>query len=142
MSIPLEKIYDIFYSSLNLDLEKYPSLDISVDDNIIAVYLDSAIYDYEENLGTVLTIDESSSQINEDISKSHAKILGKLIYRNYLDRELYTTLELSNSFNKRSELNVTGLQSKIVALRECIKNTKSELDRSFTRNMLKGVNSE
>lgn len=141
MSIPLEKIYDIFYSSLNLDLIKYPILNVAVDNNIIKIYLQSAIYDYEENLGKTLTVNEESEQINEDIIPSHTKILGKLIYKNYLERELNVTLEIANQFNKRSELNVTGLQSKIVAFKECIKNVTSELNRSFTRNMLKGVNS-
>lgn len=141
MAIPLENIYDIFYSSLNLDLVKYPILDIAVDNNIIKIYLQSAIYDYEENLGIALSINKDLGQINENISISHTKILGKLIYKNYLERELNITLEIANQFNKRSELNVLGLQSKIVALRECINNVKFELNRSFTRNMLKGVNS-
>lgn len=142
MSILLEKVYDIFYSSLNIDLVKYPILDVSTENNIISIYLDSAIYDYEENLGVVLTLDIDRTQINEDISKSHAKILGKLIYKNYLERDLQSALELSSHFGKNSELIVTGLQSKIVALRECVFKVKSELDRSFTRNMIKGVNSE
>lgn len=140
MSIPLEKIYDVFYSSLNLDLTKFPVLDVSVDNNIIKIYLQSAIYDYDENLNVSLTVDETLEQINEDISVSHTKILGKLIYKNYLERELNITLEIANQFNKRSELNVAGLQSKVVALKECVKNVSSELNRSFTRNMLKGVN--
>lgn len=147
MGIPLESVFDVFYSTLNIDLVKYPEMNVSVPNNIVDVYLQSAFYDYEENLGITLTIGEevlpdltTIKAINEEIPKSHIKILGKTIYKNYLERELNMTLVISNQFNKRSELNVLGLQSKIVALRECLGRVASELNRSYTRNVLKNVN--
>jgi hypothetical protein len=139
MATPLEKIYDVFYSTVNIDLAKHPELDVKVTDNIIRVYLDSALYDYEENLGKVLTVDDVVGIINEEIPNSHIKILGKLIYKNYLERDLNTSLKIANQFNKRSELNVTGIPTKINALRECLANVKQELSKSFTRNIMKSV---
>jgi hypothetical protein len=139
MAIPLEKIYDVFYSTVKIDFSKYPELDVNVSDNLIEVYLDSATYDYEENLGTTLTIDKVNLEITDEIPQSHIKILGRLIYKNYLERELNHALQIANQFNKRSELNVTGMPVKIVALRDCLSRCESELKRSFTRNIMKGV---
>jgi hypothetical protein len=139
MAIPLEKIYDVFYSTVKIDFSKYPELDVNVSDNLIEVYLDSATYDYEENLGTTLTVDKVNLEITDEIPHSHIKILGRLIYKNYLERELNHALQIANQFNKRSELNVTGMPAKIVALRDCLSRCESELKRSFTRNIMKGV---
>jgi ABC-type phosphate transport system auxiliary subunit len=140
MSTPLEKVYDILYSLAIIDLTKHPEMDINVPNNIIEVYLDSALYDYEENLGKVLTISSDKQSIDEDMQKSHIKILGRLIYKNYLERELNLALQIANHFNKRSELTVTGLQPKINALRDCLDRNQKELNRSFTRNIMKGIN--
>lgn len=140
MSIPLEKVYDVFYSIVNIDLLKHPELDINTDDNLIDVYLDSALYDYEENLGKVLNVDKTLEVITDDIPNPHIKILGRLIYKNYLERELNRALSITSQFNKRSELEVTGMPTKIVALRDCLSRTENQLKRSFTRNIMKGVN--
>jgi hypothetical protein len=142
MAIPLEKVYDVFYSIVNIDLSKHPELDISFEDNLIQAYLESALYDYEEFLGKTLTIDETNENITDEIPNSHTKILGRLIYKNYLERELNRALQIANQFNKRSELNVTGMPAKIVALRECLNRTETQLNRSFTRNIMKGVNQQ
>lgn len=139
MAIPLEKVYDVFYSVVKIDFTKYPELDISTVDNVISAYLDSALYDYEELLGKTLIVDTLTEVITDDIPASHIKILGRLIYKNYLERELNYSLQIANQFNKRSELSVTGMPTKIVALRECLSRTKAELNRSFTRNIMKGV---
>lgn len=142
MTIPLEKIYDVFYSIVNVDLLKHPELDAYSQDNLIEVYLDSALYDYEEYLGKTLTLDKVNNVISDEIPNSHIKILGRLIYRNYLERELNRALNIANQFNKRSELNVTGMPAKIVALRECLTRTETQLNRTFTRNIMKGVNKQ
>jgi hypothetical protein len=143
MAIPLEKVYDVFYSIVNIDLLKHPELNAYAQDNLIEVYLDSALYDYEEYLGKQLTVDKINEEIIDDeIPNSHIKILGRLIYKNYLERELNRALQIANQFNKRSELNVTGMPAKIVALRECLSRTESQLNRSFTRNIMKGVNKQ
>lgn len=142
MAIPLEKVYDVFYSIINVDLLKHPELDAYSEDSLIEAYLDSALYDYEENLGKTLTLDKVNEEIADEIPNSHIKILGRLIYRNYLERELNRALNIANQFNKRSELNVTGMPAKIVALRECLTRTETQLNRSFTRNIMKGVNKQ
>lgn len=139
MAIPLEKVYDVFYSLVNIDILNHPELDVYTEDNLIEVYLDSALYDYEENLGTTLTIDKTLEQITDDIPNPHIKILGWLIYKNYLVRELNHALNITNQFNKKSELNITGMPSKIVALRECLSRIETNLSRSFTRNIMKGI---
>jgi hypothetical protein len=139
MAIPLEKVYDVFYSIIKVDFSKHPELDVNTEANIVEVYLDSALYDYEENLGKTLTIDKVAEEITDEIPNAHIKILGRLIYKNYLERELNYALQIANQFNKRSELNVTGMPAKIVALRECLSRTESELSRTFTRNIMKGV---
>ncbi|NBI28602.1 hypothetical protein [Chengkuizengella marina] len=138
MATQLEDIYDVFYSLVKIDLTKYPELDVNVESNIVEAYLKSALYEYEENLGQTLTIDGES--IVEEIPVHHNRILGRLIYKNYRERELSESLQIANHFNKRSELEVTGIQSKIVALREMLTNIQSELNRSFTRNIMKGIN--
>jgi hypothetical protein len=142
MAIPLEKVYDVFYSIVNIDLLKHPELNAYVQDNLIEVYLDSALYDYEEYLGKSLIINKVDNEISDEIPNSHIKILGRLIYKNYLERELNRALQIANQFNKRSELNVTGMPAKIVALRECLTRTETQLNRSFTRNIMKGVNKQ
>lgn len=142
MATPLEKIYDVFYQSVKVDLTKHPELDVNVADNLVESYLEMATYDYEENLGTTLTIDLINSVINEDIPKSHIKILGRLIYKVYLERELNIALQIANQFNKRSELQITGMAAKIVALKESLSKVTSELNRSFTRNMMKSSGNE
>lgn len=142
MAIPLEKVYDVFYSIVNVDLLKHPELDAYEQDSLIEVYLDSALYDYEEYLGKTLTLDKVNEEITDEIPNSHIKILGRLIYRNYLERELNRALNIANQFNKRSELNVTGMPAKIVALKECLTKTETQLNRSFTRNIMKGVNKQ
>jgi len=146
MKTPLENIYDVFYSIANIDLNNHPELDVISTNNIVESYLQSAFYDYEENLKTELTIGEETLEdntvikvINEDIPRSHTKILGRTIYKNYLERELNTSLAIANQFNKKSELNVLGLQSKIVALRECLSRVTTELNRSYTRNVLSKI---
>lgn len=139
MAIPLEKIYDVFYSVVNVDLLKHPELDVYSDDNLISVYLDAALYDYEEHLGKTLTINLITEVIEDDIPNSHIKILGRLIYKNYLERELNRALSITNQFNKKSELSVTGMPTKIVALKDCLSRTETALSRSFTRNIMKGV---
>lgn len=139
MAIPLEKVYDVFYSLVNVDLSKHPELDVNTQDSLVEVYLDSALYDYEENLGKTLTVDKVNEEITDEIPPAHTKLLGRLIYKNYLERELNRALQIANQFNKRSELNVTGMPAKIVALRDCLSRTESELSRSFTRNIMKGV---
>lgn len=140
MSIPLEKVYDVFYSIIQVDLMKNPELDVNVQDNLIDVYLDSALYDYEENLGKVLDVDKVMEVINDDIPAAHIKILGRLIYKNYLERELNRALHITSQFNKRSELEITGMPTKIVALKDALYRTEAQLKRSFTRNIMKGVN--
>lgn len=137
--VALEKIYDVFYSSINIDLSKHPELDVTVNNNLVFTYLDSALYEYEENLNTALTVDSGHTQINEDIPNPHIRLLGKLIYKNFLERELNSALRIANQFNKRSELNVIGVSAKIVALRECLQRVQTELGRSFTRNIMKNV---
>src|SRR5574342_693421 len=101
MAIPLEKVYDVFYSIVSIDLSKHPELDINFENNLIQTYLDSALYDYEEHLGKTLTIDDIYENITDDIPNSHIKILGRLIYKNYLERELNRALQIANQFNKR-----------------------------------------
>lgn len=140
MAIPLEKVYDVFYSRINIDLSKYPEMDVNVHDNLVESYLNVAVYDYEENLGKTLTIDKVNQEIIDDIPNHHIKILGLLIYKNYYERELNESLKIANHFNKRSELQVTGLSSKIVALRESLSRVDKELSKSFTRNMMRNVN--
>jgi hypothetical protein len=142
MAIPLEKVYDVFYSIINIDLLKHPELDAYSQDSLIEVYLDSALYDYEEYLGTSLTLDKINEEITDEIPNSHIKIIGRLIYKSYLERELNRALQITNQFNKRSELNVTGMPAKIVALRECLTRTETQLNRSFTRNIMKGVSKQ
>jgi hypothetical protein len=142
MAIPLEKVYDVFYSIVNIDLLKHPELDAYSQDSLIEVYLDSALYDYEEYLGTSLTLDKVNEEISDEIPNSHIKIIGRLIYKSYLERELNRALQITNQFNKRSELNVTGMPAKIVALRECLTRTETQLNRSFTRNIMKGVSKQ
>lgn len=139
MAIPLEKVYDVFYSLVNIDLLSHPELDVYTEDSLIEVYLDSALYDYEENLGATLTIDKTLEQITDDIPNAHIKIIGRLIYKNYLERELNRALQIANQFNKKSELNITGMPAKIVALRDCLARTETSLSRSFTRNIMKGI---
>ena len=142
MSIPLEKVYDVFYSIIQIDLIKHPELDVNVEDNLVDVYLDSALYDYEENLGKVLDVDKVMEVINDDIPATHIKILGRLIYKNYLERELNRALQITSQFNKRSELEITGMPTKIVALKDALVRTETQLKRSFTRNIMKGVNKQ
>ncbi|MFE4571297.1 hypothetical protein [Paenibacillus chitinolyticus] len=139
MGTPLEKIYDIFYSSLNEDLSKHPELDVNVDDNIVVTFLEIAFGDFEENLHISLKINDDKSTINEDITNPQINILGRLMYKKYLERELNSSLRLSSHFNKRSELQVTGLQTKVVALRECLMRLDNLLCRSFTRNIFKSI---
>lgn len=140
LPIPLEKIYDVFYSTVKIDFSKYPELDVNIEDNIVQVYLESALYDYEENLGKTLTVDFQKEEItDEDIPQAHIKILGQLIYRNYLERELNYSLQIANQFNKQSELAVTGMPTKINALRDCLSRLESKINRSFTRSIIKGV---
>ncbi|EGL17469.1 MULTISPECIES: hypothetical protein [unclassified Paenibacillus] len=113
MGTPLEKIYDVFYSSINEDLSKHPELDVNIDDNIVVTYLEIAFGDFEENLHISLKINDDKSTINEVITNPQINILGRLMYKKYLERELNSSLRLSSHFNKRSELQVTGLQTKI-----------------------------
>ena len=140
--VALEKVYDVFYSSINIDLSKHPELDVNINNNLVHTYVDSALYEYEENLNKILTVDAEYTKINEDIPNPHIRLLGKLIYKNFLERELNSTLRIANQFNKRSELNIIGVPAKIVALRECLGRVQKELNRSFTRNMMKNVGTQ
>ncbi|EGL20059.1 MULTISPECIES: hypothetical protein [unclassified Paenibacillus] len=139
MPVTLEKIYDVFYSSINEDLAKHPELDVNVPDNIVDTFLNSAVYEYEENFGEEIICDTNKTEILNDIPRHHIRLLGKLIYKSYMERELNSCLKLSNHFNKRSELQVIGLQSKIVALKEITGRLTQEINRMFTRGILKGI---
>ncbi len=140
LPIPLEKIYDVSYSTVKIDFSKYPELDVNIQDNVVQVFLQSAIYDYEENLGKTLTVDFIKEEITtEDVPQAHIKLLGQLIYKNYLERELNYSLQIANQFNKKSELNVTGMPTKINALRDCLSRLETKITRSFTRSIMKGV---
>jgi hypothetical protein len=139
MSIPLEKVYDVFYSHIQVDLAKHPELDVGQPDNLVETYLDMATYDYEEYLGEELIINKDTQMIENDIPKSHIRLLGDLIYKNYIERELNFALKLASDFNKSSELKVTGSQAKIVALRDILNRIDSDIKRSFTKNVMKRV---
>lgn len=129
MSTPLSKIQSVFHSKFKSKNEIIPELEIQ--------YFLNALSTFELDLYP-LPFDETSEEIENDLSRPEILLLGTLMYKEYLSQERDRILKLNNiigrdikltgSGDSKSNINktVTELENQITVMIDKLKNNNFE----------------
>jgi hypothetical protein len=98
MSTPYEKILNVFHSKFQSKKE--------IPDGLEEQFFLNALAEFELELYS-LTYDENLELIEEDLNRPEINVLGLLMYKEYLQRELDRILKLNNIYGK--DVRLTGL---------------------------------
>jgi hypothetical protein len=99
MSTSKTKVTDNFHS-------QFQDLNVIPPDLENQLFL-NALGDFEGDLYT-LTYDDVNEVISEDLSRTELNLLGKLMYKHYLNRERDRIIKLNNIIGRDVTLNGTG----------------------------------
>lgn len=123
------------YSKIKQKFESMPKTNKPINDDLLKEYFDSALGEYELELGEILTYDDTLEIIMETLNRIKILLLAKIMYKYYLNQSLDEILKILNIIGK--DLSVTGtgeskktLEHKITTISEEISDIFNKLKKS------------
>lgn len=117
MATPYESVQFVFHSSFQSKTEIIPELEKQ--------FFINALGDFSLDLYD-LNYDAEKNVIEEDLSQSEINLLGKLMYKHYLQRERDRIMKLNNIVGK--DIRLTGMSDTKQAVNKMYSNLLDEID--------------
>lgn len=116
MTTPYEKVQNVFHSSFQSKVEIIPELERQ--------FFINAIGDFSLDLYD-LDYDVSTYEVKEDLTQSEINLLGKLMYKYYLQRERDRIMKLNNIVGR--DIKLTGMSDTKQVINKMYENLMNEI---------------
>lgn len=117
MATPYGKVQNVFHSSFQSQVEILPELEQQ--------FFVNAIGDFSLDLYN-LDYDLDSYEIEQDLSQAEINLLGKLMYKYYLQRERDRIMKLNNIVGR--DIKLTGMSDTKQAINKMYNGLLNEID--------------